>query len=176
MVEAVAPLPVLAAGGIGSGQQIMAAMSVGVEGVWLGSMWLNSTESHAEPAQRGRLLRVAARHDHHDRAVLRPLQAHRRRAAAPAHPEPAAGDLACVSDQGTPLAWACRERERERERYVVRASASASAFPIVRVRACATARRPPRRAQTKRRANGVRRKRGRRRRARSRPPPGLAAR
>ncbi len=52
MVKQVAPLPVLAAGGIGSGEQIMAAMSMGVEGVWLGSMWLNSTESHAEPAQR----------------------------------------------------------------------------------------------------------------------------
>ncbi len=52
MVKAVAPLPVLAAGGIASGQQIMAAMSMGVEGVWLGSMWLNSEEAHAEPAQR----------------------------------------------------------------------------------------------------------------------------
>lgn len=52
MVEAVAPLPVLAAGGIGSGQQIMAAMSMGVSGVWLGSMWLNSSEAAAEPAQR----------------------------------------------------------------------------------------------------------------------------
>ncbi len=52
MVKLVAPLPVLAAGGIASGQQIMAAMSMGVEGVWLGSQWLNSTEAHAEPAQR----------------------------------------------------------------------------------------------------------------------------
>ena len=52
MVEAVAPLPVLAAGGIASGKQIMAAMSMGVEGVWMGSMWLNSEEAHAEPAQR----------------------------------------------------------------------------------------------------------------------------
>jgi NAD(P)H-dependent flavin oxidoreductase YrpB (nitropropane dioxygenase family) len=52
MVEAVAPLPVLAAGGIGSGQQIMAAMSMGAEGVWLGSMWLNSSENESEPAQR----------------------------------------------------------------------------------------------------------------------------
>lgn len=52
MVEAVAPLPVLAAGGIASGKQILAAMSMGVEGVWLGSMWLNATEAAAEPAQR----------------------------------------------------------------------------------------------------------------------------
>ena len=52
MVDAVAPLPVLAAGGIGNGRQILAAMSMGVAGVWLGSMWLNSEEANAEPAQR----------------------------------------------------------------------------------------------------------------------------
>ena len=52
MVDAVAPLPVLAAGGIASGRQILAAMSMGVAGVWMGSMWLNSSEAAAEPAQR----------------------------------------------------------------------------------------------------------------------------
>jgi NAD(P)H-dependent flavin oxidoreductase YrpB (nitropropane dioxygenase family) len=52
MVDAVAPLPVLAAGGIGNGRQILAAMSMGVAGVWMGSMWLNATEAAAEPAQR----------------------------------------------------------------------------------------------------------------------------
>lgn len=52
MVDAVAPLPVLAAGGIGNGRQILAAMSMGASGVWLGSMWLNSVEANAEPAQR----------------------------------------------------------------------------------------------------------------------------
>jgi NAD(P)H-dependent flavin oxidoreductase YrpB (nitropropane dioxygenase family) len=52
MVDAVAPLPVLAAGGIGNGRQILAAMSTGAAGVWMGSMWLNSEEANAEPAQR----------------------------------------------------------------------------------------------------------------------------
>ncbi len=52
MVDAVAPLPILAAGGIGNGRQMLAAMSMGCAGVWMGSMWLNSTEAHAEPAQR----------------------------------------------------------------------------------------------------------------------------
>ena len=52
MVDAVAPLPVLAAGGIGNGRQILAALSMGAQGVWMGSMWLNSTEASAEPAQR----------------------------------------------------------------------------------------------------------------------------
>ena len=52
MVKAVAPLPVLAAGGIGTGEQILAAQAMGAEGVWLGSIWLNSSENSAEPAQR----------------------------------------------------------------------------------------------------------------------------
>ncbi|MEM1110530.1 MAG: nitronate monooxygenase family protein [Pseudomonadota bacterium] len=52
MVDALAPLPVLAAGGIGNGRQILAALGMGAQGVWMGSMWLNSNEAHAEPAQR----------------------------------------------------------------------------------------------------------------------------
>ncbi|GAA2251500.1 nitronate monooxygenase family protein [Streptomyces amakusaensis] len=45
VVEAVAPLPVLAAGGIGSGEQIAAALALGAQGVWLGSLWLTTTEA-----------------------------------------------------------------------------------------------------------------------------------
>ncbi|MFE5813626.1 nitronate monooxygenase [Streptomyces sp. NPDC056479] len=45
VVEAVDPLPVLAAGGIGSGQQVAAALSLGAQGVWLGSIWLTTTEA-----------------------------------------------------------------------------------------------------------------------------------
>ncbi|MFF6983242.1 NAD(P)H-dependent flavin oxidoreductase [Streptomyces sp. NPDC008343] len=45
VVEAVGPLPVLAAGGIGSGQQVAAAFALGAQGVWLGSMWLTTTEA-----------------------------------------------------------------------------------------------------------------------------------
>jgi NAD(P)H-dependent flavin oxidoreductase YrpB (nitropropane dioxygenase family) len=45
VVDAVAPLPVLAAGGIGSGQQVAAALALGAQGVWLGSVWLTTTEA-----------------------------------------------------------------------------------------------------------------------------------
>ena len=45
VVDAVAPLPVLAAGGIGSGEQIAAALALGAQGVWLGSIWLTTTEA-----------------------------------------------------------------------------------------------------------------------------------
>ncbi|MFJ2400093.1 nitronate monooxygenase [Streptomyces xanthochromogenes] len=45
VVEAVGPLPVLAAGGIGSGEQIAAGLALGAQGVWLGSLWLTTTEA-----------------------------------------------------------------------------------------------------------------------------------
>ncbi|MEU6144486.1 nitronate monooxygenase family protein [Streptomyces sp. NPDC047081] len=45
VVDAVSPLPVLAAGGIGSGQQVAAALALGAQGVWLGSLWLTCTEA-----------------------------------------------------------------------------------------------------------------------------------
>jgi NAD(P)H-dependent flavin oxidoreductase YrpB (nitropropane dioxygenase family) len=44
VVEAVSPAPVLAAGGIGSGRQVAAALALGAQGVWTGSIWLNTRE------------------------------------------------------------------------------------------------------------------------------------
>ncbi|MEU9619613.1 MULTISPECIES: nitronate monooxygenase family protein [unclassified Streptomyces] len=45
VVDAVGPLPVLAAGGIGSGEQIAAGLALGAQGVWLGSLWLTTEEA-----------------------------------------------------------------------------------------------------------------------------------
>ncbi|WP_037615789.1 NAD(P)H-dependent flavin oxidoreductase [Streptomyces aureus] len=57
VVDAVDPLPVLAAGGIGSGQQVAAALSLGAQGVWLGSLWLTVTEADLHsPAVTRKLL------------------------------------------------------------------------------------------------------------------------
>ncbi len=45
IVDAVgADVPVLAAGGIGSGRQIVAALGLGAVGVWMGSYWLTTQE------------------------------------------------------------------------------------------------------------------------------------
>ena len=45
VVDAVgASVPVLAAGGIGSGRQIVAALALGAAGVWMGSYWLTTQE------------------------------------------------------------------------------------------------------------------------------------
>ncbi|MFI8931508.1 NAD(P)H-dependent flavin oxidoreductase [Streptomyces sp. NPDC053474] len=57
VTEAVAPLPVLAAGGIGSGEQVAAALALGAQGVWLGSVWLTTTEADLHsPALTRKLL------------------------------------------------------------------------------------------------------------------------
>jgi NAD(P)H-dependent flavin oxidoreductase YrpB (nitropropane dioxygenase family) len=49
VVDAVGEVPVLAAGGIGSGRQMAAAMCLGAQGVWTGSIWLASRESSTDP-------------------------------------------------------------------------------------------------------------------------------
>jgi len=52
IMNAVGDLPVLAAGGIGSGQSILAALAMGAAGTWSGSLWLAVEEAEAEPAQK----------------------------------------------------------------------------------------------------------------------------
>lgn len=49
IAQSVAPTPVLAAGGIGTGAQIAAAIALGADGVWLGSIWLTTAEYELEP-------------------------------------------------------------------------------------------------------------------------------
>jgi len=61
VVDAVAPLPVLAAGGIGSGRQMAAAMVMGAAGVWTGSIWLTTRESDCVPALVDKLLAATSR-------------------------------------------------------------------------------------------------------------------
>ncbi|MEN8161540.1 MAG: nitronate monooxygenase family protein [Myxococcota bacterium] len=52
VVDAVAPTPVLAAGGIGNGRQMAAALATGAQGVWTGSLWVAVAEAQAEPAEK----------------------------------------------------------------------------------------------------------------------------
>ena len=45
IVDAVGPdVPVLGAGGIGSGRQVAASLALGAQGVWTGSIWLTTEE------------------------------------------------------------------------------------------------------------------------------------
>lgn len=61
VIEAVAPTPVLAAGGIGTGRQMAAAMALGAEGVWTGSLWLTVEEADSEPEQIDAFLAATSR-------------------------------------------------------------------------------------------------------------------
>ena len=60
IIDAVAPVPVLAAGGIGSGKQIAAALAMGAQGVWTGSMWLTVEEAECPPAQQNSYLQAGS--------------------------------------------------------------------------------------------------------------------
>ena len=56
VVDAVAPIPVLAAGGIGSGRQLTAALALGAQGVWIGSLWLTTEEAETQPVVKEKFL------------------------------------------------------------------------------------------------------------------------
>ena len=51
VIDAVGGLPVLAAGGIGDGRQVAAALAMGAAGAWTGSLWLTVEEADVPPAQ-----------------------------------------------------------------------------------------------------------------------------
>lgn len=75
VVKEVAPIPVLGAGGIGSGQQIAAALALGCQGAWTGSQWLMVEELSNTPVQQQATSRPAA---------ATPCAAARSRASPPA--------------------------------------------------------------------------------------------
>ena len=60
VVDAVAPTPVLAAGGIATGRQMAAAMALGAEGVWCGSVWLTTEEAETMPAVKEKFLAASS--------------------------------------------------------------------------------------------------------------------
>jgi NAD(P)H-dependent flavin oxidoreductase YrpB (nitropropane dioxygenase family) len=53
-------MPVLAAGGIATGRQIAAALAMGAQGAWTGSLWLTVEEADNPPAQQESLLRATS--------------------------------------------------------------------------------------------------------------------
>jgi NAD(P)H-dependent flavin oxidoreductase YrpB (nitropropane dioxygenase family) len=61
VVKEVAPLPVLAAGGIGSGQQIAAALAMGAQGAWTGSQWLMVEEAENTAVQQAAYANATSR-------------------------------------------------------------------------------------------------------------------
>ena len=61
VIDAVAPTPVLAAGGIGSGRQMAAALAMGASGVWTGSLWLTVEEADIPPAQMAQYIEAGSK-------------------------------------------------------------------------------------------------------------------
>ena len=61
VVKEVAPVPVLAAGGIGSGEQIAAALALGAQGAWTGSQWLMVEEAENTPVQQQTYIAASSR-------------------------------------------------------------------------------------------------------------------
>lgn len=55
VVEAAQGVPVLAAGGVSRGSHILAALSLGCQGVWLGSLWLGTAEGELSLEMRDKL-------------------------------------------------------------------------------------------------------------------------
>jgi NAD(P)H-dependent flavin oxidoreductase YrpB (nitropropane dioxygenase family) len=56
VVGAVAPTPVLAAGGIATGRQLAAALALGAVGAWVGTRFVASVEAFAHPVYKQRLI------------------------------------------------------------------------------------------------------------------------
>ena len=70
VVDAVGPdVPVLAAGGIGRGRQMAAALALGAQGVWTGSMWLTVAEADTNPTALENMLAATSRDTVRSRAM-----------------------------------------------------------------------------------------------------------
>jgi NAD(P)H-dependent flavin oxidoreductase YrpB (nitropropane dioxygenase family) len=61
VVDAIAPVPVLAAGGISDGRQVAAGLALGADGVWTGSVWLGTVESELDPIIKQKLVEASSR-------------------------------------------------------------------------------------------------------------------
>src|SRR5919202_3876820 len=60
VVDAVAPLPVIAAGGIADGRGIVAALALGAQAAWLGTRFVTAHEARAHDVYRRRVLEATA--------------------------------------------------------------------------------------------------------------------
>ena len=60
IVDAIAPTPVLAAGGIASGRQVAASLALGAQGVWCGSVWLTTQEAETHPVVKEKFLAASS--------------------------------------------------------------------------------------------------------------------
>lgn len=69
VVDAAGRLPVLAAGGIASGRQMAAALALGADGVWCGSVWVTTEEAETPPVTRDKYLAASSSDTRRSRAA-----------------------------------------------------------------------------------------------------------
>jgi len=69
VVDAVAPTPVVAAGGIANGRQVAASMALGAEGVWCGSVWLTTEEAETQPVIKEKYLAARSKDTVRSRSI-----------------------------------------------------------------------------------------------------------
>lgn len=69
VVDAVAPTPVLAAGGIGNGRQVAASIALGAAGVWCGSVWLTTEEAETSPVIKQKYLAARSKDTVRSRSI-----------------------------------------------------------------------------------------------------------
>jgi NAD(P)H-dependent flavin oxidoreductase YrpB (nitropropane dioxygenase family) len=116
IVDAVSPLPVLAAGGIGRGKQMAAAMVLGADGVWCGSIWLGTKESELSPEMKERFF-AARSEDAIQRRVFTGKQCRMLRSAfTDAWDAPGAPTPLPMPQQGMLVAEARARIERSRKK------------------------------------------------------------
>lgn len=60
VVDAVAPVPVLCAGGVASGRQLAAALALGAQGAWTGSVWLTTEEAETNPVVKEKFIQATS--------------------------------------------------------------------------------------------------------------------
>ena len=58
VIEAVAPRPVIAAGGIADGRGLVAALALGAEGVWLGTRFIATVEGHGHDNYKKKIVEI----------------------------------------------------------------------------------------------------------------------
>ena len=56
IIELAGDVPVLAAGGIATGAQVLGCIGMGAQGAWLGTLWMAARENHTPPALLQRLV------------------------------------------------------------------------------------------------------------------------
>lgn len=69
VVDVAGDIPVIAAGGVGTGRQMAAALAMGAQGVWNGSIWLTVAEAETPQSQKESLFEAGTRDTVRSRSV-----------------------------------------------------------------------------------------------------------